>query len=418
MRLETLNALDSHGIINALNANSSKSNAATALERLRLPTKKSEKYRYFDIEKLMQKDWKIAQVAPNSFEGSGNRIIIEDGAVMNGGLIDGVSVEYKNFSDIDSEHFDALYYLNHLLSQDTIVIRISKDTKFEIRQILSKEDALINYRIVLLVDSNVHASVYETFEGHAKDAFVLGGYDIFISRDASLEFIKNQTLQDGGYTPIFSNRYKIDSNANLILSTFDFAKSDGLNIFRAQLLKNANFDASHLLYLNSNVKNGTVSEIVHEGQSSHSEQTNKAILDNSARGIFDALIRVQKSGKWTKAHQNSKAVLLHSGAYMASKPQLEIYIDDLEASHGSTTGQLDEKQLFYLQSRGISYSSAKKMLILAFANEIIDKIKDESTQNAIHCSFEEAYYGKSELDCLQTCHGCEGLIVGAENENN
>ena len=91
---------------------------------------------------------------------------------------------------------------------------------------------------------------------------------------------------------------------------------------------------------------------------------------------------------------------------MASKPQLEIYIDDLEASHGSTTGQLDKAQLFYLRSRGIKEEDAKKMLILGFANEIIDSIENEDMRECVHASFESAYYGKPQLACLQTCGGC------------
>jgi Fe-S cluster assembly protein SufD len=97
---------------------------------------------------------------------------------------------------------------------------------------------------------------------------------------------------------------------------------------------------------------------------------------------------------------------------MASKPQLEIYIDDLEASHGSTTGQLDKDAMFYLQSRGINKQDAKKMLILAFANELIEQIEDENLKNMVQNSFEIAYYDKIEIDCIKTCHECEESILG------
>jgi len=93
-----------------------------------------------------------------------------------------------------------------------------------------------------------------------------------------------------------------------------------------------------------------------------------------------------------KAEQNSKAILLHDDAYMVAKPQLEIYIDELEASHGATTGQLDRKQLFYLQSRGISYVEARKMLVIAFANTLIEEVKDTRHQERIKAAFEEVFY--------------------------
>ena len=104
--------------------------------------------------------------------------------------------------------------------------------------------------------------------------------------------------------------------------------------------------------------------------------------------------------------------MLNDGAYMASKPQLEIYIDDVEASHGSTIGELDAQQLFYLRSRGIAFEEARKMLILAFTNEIIDAIEDENTRENVHLSFEKVYYGHGQLECMATCHHCSDTVFG------
>jgi len=411
MKLEILNALDGNSIIKELNSDSSKLVAASSLAKIKVPNKKSEKYRYFDIEPLISKDWQIVKSNNTEPKAEGRRIIIEDGSLINSGDIDGINVEVTEFSDIDSEHFDGLYFLSHLMAKKAIVIRCSKDSNFEIEHNFSKEDKLINYRVVILVDANTHVQIYESFNGDAKDSFVLSGYDIFVAKDASLKFIKSHTLKQTQYTPIFTSRYKVDCNATLKLSSFDFSFANGLNIIRAELKESANIDASHLLFVSNSAKYGIVSEIVHEGKSSTSNQKAKSILDNGARGIFDALIRVQHSAKWTKAHQNSKAILLENGAYMASKPQLEIYIDDLEASHGSTTGQLDEQQLFYLRSRGIKESDARKMLILAFAHEIVSTIDDEYLANKIYAEFERAYYGNYELDCIKTCDGCEELVL-------
>jgi Fe-S cluster assembly protein SufD len=83
---------------------------------------------------------------------------------------------------------------------------------------------------------------------------------------------------------------------------------------------------------------------------------------------------------------------------MVAKPQLEIYIDELEASHGATTGQLDKKQLFYLQSRGISYLEARKMLVIAFANTLIETVKDARHQERIKAAFEEVFYAVHTKD--------------------
>ncbi len=417
MRLDILNALDGKGILKELN--SDKFEIADTLAKVKIPKKKSEKYRYFDIENLVTKDWDIITTSfKNNFKKKGREVLIEDGELINIPDSKNIFVDIKEFKDIDFNHFDGLYYFSHLASKNLITIRVTNDEEFEIKHKFTKENKLINYRVVILFDRNTHSKIYESFEGNANGSFILSGYDIFLSRDASLEFIKNQTLNENNYTPILTSAYKIESNASFNLKTYDFANTNGLNIFQATLKDNASFDSTHLLYTNKNAKAGTVSQIVHIGKSSKSNQNAKNILNDKSRGIFDALIKVTNSGLKTIAHQNSKSILLNSGAYMASKPQLEIYIDDLEASHGSTTGQLDKKALFYLRSRGINKLEAKKMLILAFANEAISKIKDERISNYIYIDFEKAYYGSSKIDCIKTCHECEEMILKDKSGNN
>jgi len=411
MKLEILNALDTKGLIKEVGASSNKEVIASHLSKLKLPNKKSEKYRYFDIEEYLNKDLELLTTKKDNFEITGNKLVIENGSILKAPKVDGLEVKIDSFSDVDNDHFDSLYYASHLFAKDVIKIYISKDCKFEIEHIFNKDDFLINYRVAIFVDTNVNATIYESFKNEANSSKILAGYDIFVSPYANFELIKNQTLNQKASTPIFSNYYKVDSNANFKLGTFDFANSNFLNIFKAELFERAEFMATHLLYTNGDIKGGTVSEIVHIGKHSKSNQVAKNILNNNSRGIFDALIRVTNSASGTIAHQNSKAILLQSGAYMASKPQLEIYIDDLQASHGSTTGQLDEKALFYLRSRGIKEVEAKKMLILAFANEAINSVRDELFANHIYVDFERAYYGSAELDCMKTCHSCEDMIL-------
>ncbi len=399
-------------ILNILNSSDTKLVAAKALSKLGIPNKKSEAYRYFDIESLMQRDWEIHQVESTSDIEDSHSIIITDGKVT--AMPDSVDliVGCSSFADIYSEHFDPLYYMGHLLTRDTITIRFKSDCDIQIVHRYTKPNTLLAYRVALYVDANTHVTCYESFEGTtAKGSFVMGGYDMFVSADASLKFIKDETLFEGDYIPIYSHRFKVDKNATLNFYSYDFGNGSGLQTIEASLHQYGDIKASHLLYAKESAKRGTVSRFVHIGQNSTSNQTAKNILADRARGIFDALIKVEKSAKYTKAHQNSKAILLNDGAYMASKPQLEIYIDELEASHGSTTGQLDERQLFYLRSRGISKSEAKKMLILGFANELIDVIENEKYTQMLHSSFERAYWGSTHIECMETCHGCEDIAA-------
>jgi len=409
--MESINLItDFEKIKEFSNESSLKKVAFEKLSKLKLPTKKSEEYRYFDIESLLEKSWNLIRSTSAGEIKKSNKIVIEDGVVKE--LCDGVEVGCSNTISIDKEHFDPLYYLGHILAGDIIAIRVKKDTKITIEHHFTQPNSLLAYRVAIFVDSNVNVTVDEKFLGNrAEDSFILFGYDIFLSRDSNLELIKSQTLKKESFTPIASHRFKIDENSTFEWKSFDFGSGDGLELANASLHKQSNINSNHLIFAKDEARRGVVTKYNHIGEHSKSNQLAKTILQDRARGIFDALIQVENSAKYTSAHQNSKAILLNDGAYMASKPQLEIYIDELEASHGSTTGQLDEKALFYLRSRGIELQEAKKMLILAFANELIESIKDESAKNLIHRDFELFYYGKSEIECINSCHNCEEMIL-------
>jgi len=118
----------------------------------------------------------------------------------------------------------------------------------------------------------------------------------------------------------------VQEHASLMLKSFDFGNASALQLFNIVLEAHATVDMGQLLYIWGNVKRGTISKIIHKGQSSHSVQDAKNILEGSARGIFDALIKVEHSAKYAKTKQNSKTILLGEASYMVAKPQLEIYI--------------------------------------------------------------------------------------------
>ena len=389
MKLSTLKDLQTNELAASLNVKGRE----PLLERLAdlgLPSKKSEAYRYFDAESLLEKEYKTLTYLPNAIE-EGEKIVIVDGVVSSAPK--GLRIHYEACEQIDLEHFDPMYYLGHLLSPHVIKIEIDGDVELDIEHRFTQSNALISYRIVLYNQSNRHATLYENFVSEGiENSLVLYGYDMHIARDSTLNVVKLQTMQSQEYNMIASNRVNVAKNANVMLKSFDLGGDQGLQMLKVDLDERAHVEAGHLLYLNQESKRGTVSQIIHKGEYSTSKQEAKNILDGHSRGIFDALIRVEHSAKYTKAVQNSKAILLDEKAYMVAKPQLEIYIDELEASHGATTGQLDEKQLFYLQSRGISYVEARKMLVIAFANTLIETVKDSRHQERIKEAFESVFY--------------------------
>ncbi len=106
-----------------------------------------------------------------------------------------------------------------------------------------------------------------------------------------------------------------------------------------------------------------------------SNQTYKGILDGKSTGIFNGKIFVQRDAQKTNAYQSSKNILLSDDATINAKPQLEIYADDVKCSHGSSTGKIDEDALFYLRARGLGIESARKLLLHAFVNDVMQTIR-------------------------------------------
>ena len=123
--------------------------------------------------------------------------------------------------------------------------------------------------------------------------------------------------------------------------------------------------------------------IDHAVEKCTSHELYKTILDGSSRGVFNGKIFVRPDAQKTDAKQTNKTVLLSDNAVMNTKPQLEIFADDVKCTHGATIGQLDEEQLFYLRARGIDREAARDMLTLAFANDVVTRIHVDALKNQL-----------------------------------
>jgi Fe-S cluster assembly protein SufD len=135
--------------------------------------------------------------------------------------------------------------------------------------------------------------------------------------------------------------------------------------------------------LNGTQHGDTTILIEHAAPHGRSNQFYRTLLDGAARGVFQGKVHVHKIAQKTDGYQLSNAILLSDKAEMDTKPELEIYADDVKCSHGATTGQLDEAPLFYLRSRGLTDSEARLLLIRAFVDEVVDKIGDEAARAEI-----------------------------------
>jgi len=129
-----------------------------------------------------------------------------------------------------------------------------------------------------------------------------------------------------------------------------------------------------LAYLHGEERVTTETHVTHAVGGGKSEQLIKFVLDDNARGHFIGDLKIAQDAQQTEAHQTNRNLLLSETAEMRAQPQLEIYADDVKATHGASTGQLDESALFYMQQRGISKQKARQLLVGAFMREVLDKI--------------------------------------------
>lgn len=198
---------------------------------------------------------------------------------------------------------------------------------------------------------------------------ILNFYNVELDNDDSFHIEKTDVLQkrDSQF-----NHFNFTFGGKLVRNDVNTKLSD----------ENIECTLNGLYIANDNQHFDNSTFIDHAKPHSTSHELYKGILDDNSRGVFSGKILVAKDAQLTNAYQNNNTILLSDSAKIDSKPQLEIYADDVKCTHGATVGQLDESALFYILSRGIPKEKAKSMLITAFAENVvaelkIDKLKDE-----------------------------------------
>ena len=138
-----------------------------------------------------------------------------------------------------------------------------------------------------------------------------------------------------------------------------------------------------MAYLHGDESVTTETHVQHAVGGGTSNQLIKFVLDDASRGRFVGDLKIVQDAQKTEAHQTNRNLLLSETAEMRTQPQLEIYADDVQATHGASTGQLDESALFYMQQRGISKEKARQLLVGAFMKDVIATISDEALREQL-----------------------------------
>lgn len=304
-----------------------------------------------------------------------------------------------------------LVALNTLFAQDGVFIRIHAgvvlDKPLQILSVFNTAmPTMAVRRIKIFVDDNAHGSVLLCDHPRVKDVAYLNSrvVEISVGRNAnfSLYDLEEATLSTARAS-VTASQQQADSTLH-ITSLFLNGGVTRNETYPEHLGQNC---ATHL----GGIVIGGASQVIdnyvaltHSMPRCTSSQIFKYALFNSARGAFEGRVTVQEQATYTEAHQTNRNLLASPGALMHSQPQLIINCDEVKASHGSATGQLDENALFYMRSRGIPEAEARMMLINAFMSDVLDTIQHESLRERMRAIVDRRLRG-----CETTCDSCSAM---------
>ena len=294
---------------------------------------------------------------------------------------------YSTFADINADPFVAV---NTALAKGGVAVHIADNIVVEspihiIHLSSSSYNLFINPRLFINIGKNAQVTFVQSFESVASTAKVVNNTvtEFSIGEEAIVDHYQIEDEQEHGYLINTTQAYQQKKS---IFSTNTFTLSGALVRNNLNIVLNGEHIETHLngLYLtsgNQQVCNHTL--VDHRKPNCNSNELYKGIIEDKSTATFNGKIYVRKDAQKTNAFQSNKNILLSDEGTINTKPQLEIYADDVKCSHGTSTGKLDEDKIFYLRSRGLSEISAKKMLMHAFASEVVEKIILEDLRNHV-----------------------------------
>jgi Fe-S cluster assembly protein SufD len=243
---------------------------------------------------------------------------------------------------------------------------------------------VIHPRNLVISEANSKVTILESYVSLGGSGYFTNAVtELFAGENAHLEFVKFQDeAADAFHMAAFHCEFGRASHVNV--HSFALGAKLSRNNIRTKLAGEGLECVLNGLYITRNEQLADHHMIVEHAQPHcASHEYFNGILDDKSRGVFHGRILVQPIAQKTDAKQTNKNLLLSDDAGADTKPQLEIYADDVKCTHGATIGQLNDESIFYLRSRGIAPETARRMLIHAFAGEIIERIQHEPAREEL-----------------------------------
>jgi Fe-S cluster assembly protein SufD len=373
------------------------------------PTKKNEAWKYTSLNKILKENYSIFPKTENSIEYKdiqqyfihdidSYKIIFIDGKYashLSKTTHDGIDVclmssvmSKSKYQPMIENYFDkiasknGLNALNTAFCSEGAYIHIKKNKLAErpiqiIHFSTGKESSLLlQPRNLIVVDENAHVQIIERHQSLTENPTLTNSVtEIFAAKRAVVDYYKVQN--DKSKASLIDHTF-IDQHQESDVSVHTFS-------FGGKLTRNNLSFYQNGEHINSTLKGVTIvgnkqhvdhNTLVHHIEPNcESHQDYKGIFGDSAVGVFNGKVVVEKEAQKTNAFQANNNLLVNDKATINTKPQLEIFADDVKCSHGCTIGQLDESAMFYLRARGIPEKEARALLMYAFANNVLESVK-------------------------------------------
>lgn len=387
-----------------------RTSAIRNFEEKGFPTKKEEAWKYTSLNQILKSDFSVFPKQDNSVEFAEvkkyflheidtYKVVFIDGvfsSFLSSTTHDGIDVclmssaltkpKYKMvidqyFNQIASKE-ESLTSLNTAFAIEGAYINIPKskvaDKPVEIIYFSTGNEAalMVQPRNLVIVGENSHVQIIERHQSLNDNPVLTNSVtEIFALKRAIVDYYKIQN--DNLEASLIDNTYIAQKEQSIAsVHTFSFGGNltrNNLNFFHQGEHIDSTLKGITIIEGKQHVDHYTL--VQHATPNCESHQNYKGIYDDRSTGVFNGKIFVEKEAQKTDAFQQNNNILLSDKATVNAKPQLEIFADDVKCSHGCTIGQLDDRAMFYMQSRGIPKKEAKALLMYAFSNEVIESIK-------------------------------------------
>jgi len=378
------------------------------------PSLREEEWRYTNISPIERKLFSPSAKAHSEIDESwlnqyrmegGHNLVFADGhfvskyssveALPEGAIVTSIVDALGRFPELVEQSFGqslkrekhGFIYFNTAYFTDGCFVYVPKNTVLEkpvqLLYVNTKENSSAIIRNLIVAGQGAKAEIVETYVGSTQQGYLSTSVtEVSMSENASidlhkLQFESEKAFHFGGVY-VEQKPYSIFSHHGFSFGSLLARNEIHTNLERAS---ECTLNGLYLASMRQHIDNHT--RVHHLEPNAISRETYKGILDEKARGVFQGRIIVHKDAQKTDSDMHNRNLLLSPDAEVDSKPQLEIYADDVKCAHGVTVGQIDEESVFYLKSRGVDESTARNMLTFAFANEMVEKINNTKLHKVV-----------------------------------